>query len=444
MPDRPATAMFTPVDDLDEVVDVLAVGAGPANLSLAALLTPLGSVSLRLLERRREVRWHPGLLLPDARMQVSFLKDLVTPVLPTSPLSFVAFLVEHKRFYRFTAAGYDRPSRAEFDQYLRWAAARLPAIEYDQRVELIDLRGDVFDVRTHGGTVHQARDLVLGTGPRPSVPDCARRHLGPTLFHAGEYLAHQPRPDQGRRVAVVGGGQSGAEVVLDLLSRGCRDLVWLTRRDNLLPLDDSPFTNELFTPAYAARFAALDARARRDLLAGQVLASDGISLEILQRIYHHLYQFDCVDGARRPMVDIRPEQDLVAVEPRAGGGWRLVTRHTRDAQVTEESADTVILATGYTQELPDILAPLRGRISLTDGFPELRADFSLVWDGPPDRRIFLQNAARHSHGIADPNLSLLAWRAAVIVNSLLGKDVYDVTDLPSMLSWAGARDGDQL
>src|SRR5262245_29721436 len=96
-------------------VDVLGIGAGPANLSLAALLAPVDSLSVRLLEQRSAVSWHPGLLLPDAMLQVSFLKDLVTPVLPTSPYSFLSFLVEHKRFYRFISAGYDRPSRAEFD-----------------------------------------------------------------------------------------------------------------------------------------------------------------------------------------------------------------------------------------------------------------------------------------------------------------------------------------
>jgi lysine N6-hydroxylase len=30
-------------------------------------------------------------------------------------------------------------------------------------------------------------------------------------------------------------------------------------------------------------------------------------------------------------------------------------------------------------------------------------------------------------GVADPNLSLMAWRSAIIVNSLVGRQVYDVT-----------------
>ena len=59
------------------------------------------------------------------------------------------------------------------------------------------------------------------------------------------------------RVAVVGGGQSGAEVVWHLLLDLVRlpaQLVWISNRPNFLPLDESPFTNELFTPAYSDYF----------------------------------------------------------------------------------------------------------------------------------------------------------------------------------------------
>jgi lysine N6-hydroxylase len=412
-------------------VDLLGIGAGPANLSLAALLTPVDGLSFRFLERRSAVSWHPGLLLPDARLQVSFLKDLVTPVLPTSPFSFLSFLVEHKRFYRFTAAGYDRPSRAEFDQYLRWVASRLPSIEYGQRVEAVEHRAGVFAVRA-GSHVHLARSIVLGTGPVPQVPESTRRRLGKTMFHASEYAFHRPAPHQ--RVAIIGGGQSGAEVFLDLLNNDCRDLLLITRRSNLLPLDDSPFTNELFTPHYATRFFGLDVETRRTLLAAQRLASDGISIELLQQIYRQLYQLEYTSepGGRSPLV--LPQQELVGVEPR-GDGWTLVIRQVRTGEVRAVTADVVVLATGYTHHLPDYVQPLVGRILFDRQNPSVRSDFSLAWDGPEDARIYVQNAARHSHGIADPNLSLVAWRSAVIVNSLLGKDYYDVSEPQSVITW---------
>ncbi|MFH8467621.1 hypothetical protein [Streptomyces sp. NPDC017991] len=39
-------------------------------------------------------------------------------------------------------------------------------------------------------------------------------------------------------------------------------------------------------------------------------------------------------------------------------------------------------------------------------------------------RIYIQNGARKSHGVADPGLGLAAWRSAVILNSLLDKEYY--------------------
>lgn len=410
--------------------DLIGVGAGPANLSLAALLAGESTLRLRLFEQRPSVSWHPGLLLPGARLQVSHLKDLVTPVLPTSPHSFLAFLVRHKRFYRFLAAGYERPTRAEFDQYLRWVASRLPAIEYQRQVDRIDHDGNGFVVTT-GGTAHHARSVVLGSGPTPFVPSCAGPQLGDTVWHASEYAYRRPAPHQ--RVVVIGGGQSGAEVFLDLLQHGHRDVALISRRSNLLPLDDSPFTNDFFTPQYATMFHGLDEPARRGLLAEQDLASDGVSVDLLRDIYRTLYQLEYT--AQSPVrLAVRPQQELTGLR-RHGSGWSLALRHTRTGEMSQDSADVVVLATGYRHDLPSYLDPLRDRIRFETGNPVVRQDFSLDWDGPADSAIYLQNGARHSHGIADPNLSLLAWRSAIIANSVLGKQLYDVSHWPSTVVW---------
>jgi lysine/ornithine N-monooxygenase len=96
------------------------VGAGPFNLSLAALLAPTG-FNARFFDKSAEFDWHPGLLFPEASIQVSYLKDLVTLVDPTSQYSFLAFLRAHKRLYRFINRS-QPVSRKEFNQYLQWVA----------------------------------------------------------------------------------------------------------------------------------------------------------------------------------------------------------------------------------------------------------------------------------------------------------------------------------
>lgn len=59
----------------------------------------------------------------------------------------------------------------------------------------------------------------------------------------------------------------------------------------------------------------------------------------------------------------------------------------------------------------------------------------MAWDGPGENRIFVLNAGRHSHGIAEPQLSLAAWRSAVIANALLGKAHFDLDQLDPIVQW---------
>ena len=58
----------------------------------------------------------------------------------------------------------------------------------------------------------------------------------------------------------------------------------------------------------------------------------------------------------------------------------------------------------------------------------MNEDFSLRWKGDDQHRIFAQNRARFIHGLPDANLSLLPVRSAVIINSLFGREVFDVAD----------------
>jgi lysine N6-hydroxylase len=227
-------------------------------------------------------------------------------------------------------------------------------------------------------------------------------------------------------VAVVGGGQSGAEVVWHLLADTPhlpRQLIWTSRRENFLPLDESPFTNELFSPGYSDYFFSLPPERHDVILAEQKLASDGVSQPLLQRIYDRLYDLEFLEPQGR-RVRLLPGNELVEMR-RATPSWEFALRD-RWGKTQAFRADLVVLATGSSYALPDALRPLASRIRWDrDGYA-VRSDFSIEWDGPPGLRIYAQNAARHMRGVADPNLSLMAWRSAVIANSLLGRAVYDV------------------
>ncbi|MFE5710103.1 lysine N(6)-hydroxylase/L-ornithine N(5)-oxygenase family protein [Streptomyces sp. NPDC056501] len=416
--------------------DLVGIGIGPANLGLSALLDREPGLVARFFERRPRFAWHDGAMLPDVSLQVSPLKDLVTLVDPTSRFSFLNFLAEHGRLYRHLIASRGGTPREEFEQYYRWASDQLPHLEFDTEIREVHLRKGEFEVAGATGPLASTRTLVLGAGQEPYIPGCVVRR-GKNVIHSAE-IAHRRPLTRDRRVVVIGGGQSGAEVVHWLL--GDKDalpasLAWSTRRDGFLPLDDSAFSNEWFFPGYVRHFTGLSAARRAELLRRQRMASDGVSAELLDAIHTQLYRLDTL----RPgscAYRLSPGQELVAVDTEDDGPVGVVTRDMDTGTVMTEQADIVILATGYRHRIPDFLEPLRDRIPLDGDGYRVRDDYSIGFDGPDDCRIFVQGAARRTHGVADANLSLMAWRNAVIANAVTGRELYRTEGDSTTVAWS--------
>jgi lysine N6-hydroxylase len=406
-------------------LDLVGAGIGPSNLSLAALIHPVSGVRTRFFERKPDFRWHRGMLFPGASIQVSHLKDLVTPVAPTSPFSFLAFLVAKQRLYRFINASFARVQRWEFEEYCRWVVSQLPSLRFGDAVREIRFERDRFDIRTDHERI-AASHIALGTGVSPVVPDCTRPHLCASLFHVASLLDSEPDL-RGKRVVIVGGGQSAAEVLAYILGKQAYpcEVSWLSRRSNFLPLDESPFTNELFSPSASRHFFQLPGDVQRRMLQEQKLASDGISEQLLVQLYQRLYELEYKEGHCQ-LVRLLVRHELVSITPE-GTGWTLGVRKA-PGEICQLGADIVILCTGFSQQFPDFLEPIAHRIERTPVSLAVDEDYGVRWEGPRQNRIFIQNGARHTHGIADPNLSLVASRSATIINSLVGGDVYPVRD----------------
>lgn len=422
-------------DGSEADLDVVGVGLGPCNLSLAALLEPLTDLRTRFLEAHSSFQWHCGIMVPGAQLQVSFLKDLVTLVDPCSPFSFLNYLATKGLLHRFLITHTSRCSRQEFERYYQWAADRISSVSWDRPVEHVDLRGDVLEVGCAGEPPMTTRNLVIGSGRTPTMPDFAVSLRGDTVLHSAEFRIVRPRVAD-RDVIVVGAGQSGGEVVNHLLGDEPalpRSLTWVSSRVGFLPMDDSPFSNEWFHPAYVDHFYDLSPERRRALLDRQRLASDGISESLLGEIYRKLYDLDAAGTGkpRRRLLVSRRAIDL----HRDGKRLVVTIRDDDTGKVETHTADVVIFATGYRNEFPVYLEPLRDRMLDSDGALRVRRDYSLDWDGPDHLRLYVQNASESTHGIADPNLSLAAWRSARIVNSLCGKQVYRTEGSRSTIEW---------
>ncbi|UED86556.1 lysine N(6)-hydroxylase/L-ornithine N(5)-oxygenase family protein [Streptomyces profundus] len=411
------------------------IGAGPANLSLASLLHPVPSLSNLFLDRKESFSWHDGQQIPGSSLQVSLFKDLVTLADPTNPFSFLAYLHDQGRIHHFINASFASVAREEFRDYLDWACRHNENVVFGENVREIDFDG-VFRIRTDRRTV-TGDNLVVGVGNRPWVPEYAVPHLGATNFHVSEFLQHTPGTG-GKRVVVVGGGQSGAEAFEYLVARQGADqprrVSWISRRRNFFPIDDSPFTNDFFMPCHSEYFYALPPRAREAFNRRYVLSSDGISESTLRSVYQSLYTRRFVDGLD-DLVGLYPNRETTGLSPGVDGSWVVTTRHCdRPAAQERFEADVVVWATGFAPAPLDFLGPLADRLEWEGNEPRVDADFAARWDGPPGHDIFFQNAVRGQRGLADVNLSLNAWRSRRIVDRLRGRRGDE--QLPSFIEWS--------
>lgn len=433
-----------------EHVRLLGVGVGPANLSLACLIdgsrTPPGEqpLSCVFLEKRGSFGWHDGQQLPDAALQVSMLKDLVSLADPSNPYSFLNYLHSQGRIYHFLNARFDAVPRQEFRNYLAWAAHRNPHIRFGHQVQSVDFNDTTnrFEVSTDRG-LFTADNISVAVGQQPWTPPAAQPYLADAdVFHVCEHT-QRARDLAGRRVAVIGGGQSGAEAFLDLISRPAEQLprrvTWVSRRANFFPIDDTPFTNDYYMPDHSDYFASLSPAQRQTFNSTHLLTSDGISESTLKAIYQRIYTHHYIHD-RTDLVALYPNRDLTTITATADSpGYTLTATHNQHPDHTETTEhDTLILATGYRPHPLEFLRPLHDRLTpttSTDGTVEYQIDhhYAAALSTPPGYNLYLQNATRGQRGLPDPNLSLLAWRAQRIHDQLT--NTHTDPQHPSFIEW---------
>lgn len=414
---------------------LVGVGIGPANLSLAALLTnKQHAFNFHFFEQKPAFSWHAGLLLPDVYLQTSYLEDLVTTVDPTNQFSFISFLSNQKRLYRFIYANFYRILRTEFNEYLVWVSQSIPELQYGERVEDIQFIDNQFFLTTSKREIN-AQHIVLGSGIKPFIPSFAKRHIGAKVFHSDSFL-YQDINFSDKRVAVIGGGQSSAEIINLLISNSNQlpsQLYWISRREQFSQLDESPFIYELFSPTFMNYFYDLDHLQKHVLLKKYSTANDGITKSTLEQIYQRLYRLELVEK-RTDFFHAWTNHRLIDLRDEKNGSTLTIKKHASHDLVLQE-VDIVILCTGYERPFPEYLSSLRQKIHFNDDQICVNKDFSIVWDGPLENRIYLQNAARHTHGLADTSLCLLAWRSANIINSVTQKIIYDVDAESVAINW---------
>ncbi|WP_261863428.1 lysine N(6)-hydroxylase/L-ornithine N(5)-oxygenase family protein [Psychrobacter sp. JCM 18900] len=400
------------------MLDIIGIGVGPFNLSLAALLTKT-DVTAKFFEQKAEFNWHKGMILPNTTLQVPFMADLVTLIDPTSPYSFLNYLHTQHRLLKFYFLEEFKIYRKEYNHYCQWVAGQLDSLNFDAAVidVAFDDTNDGFVVTvSEQGTqnTYHAKNLVIGTGTQatlpPSLQDIAKQapnrcmhtaHFADNFdldsLNASSLDLNSTKTDNKlTKILVLGSGQSSAEVYRTLFDQqfdgddSTNDdpkfqLDWMTRSAGFFPMEYSPLGLEHFSPAYTDYFYHLDSATKPQVTAKQDLLYKGMGFETIRDIYHRLYERSITNQDLYSTLLSNcevVEATLITMleDPEPTDTIKLVGRQREQNQDFTAEYDCVIAGTGYRYGLPACLKTILPAIA-HDAFdqPVIDRDYALKY-----------------------------------------------------------------
>ncbi len=399
----------------EKIYDLIGIGIGPFNLGLAALTDSIKELDCLFIDQNESFNWHPGIMIKGTRLQVPFYADLVTLADPCSKFSYMNFLKAKQRMFRFAIAENYFIERRHYNEYCRWVCEQLPSLNFNTPCTSIEKENKFYRVRT-GDKSFLAQKLVLGTGTVPFIPD-----IGTTdpnkIIHSSAYLYHKQNLLGQHSLAIIGNGQSAAEIFYDLLDNYTGKLSWYTRSSRFNPMDYSKLTLEMSTPDYIDHFFSLPDRMRPAVLIRQDNLYKGINQALINDIYEKLlYKED-------NLVNLYTNSELIRIDTKSGSELSLHFRHLELERNFLQEASAVIMATGYKAVMPVFLKALRPYLRLdSEGYYKAKRNYSV----DESDSIFIQNAEMNTHGFNASDLSLGPYRNAVIINTILGREAYSI------------------
>ncbi|TMW71467.1 lysine 6-monooxygenase [Alteribacter natronophilus] len=416
------------------VYDLVGVGIGPFNLSLAALLEDTPEIDSVFFDQKPEFDWHPGMLIVGTRLQVPFMADLVTLADPTNRYSFLNYLAEKNRLYPFYFLQRLDIPRREYNDYCKWVESELNNCCFGKKVVELDYLETeeqytvtVQDIHTNEQETFHCRNLVLGTGSAPVLPEAFRELASDRVFHTSQFLDYQDRCRDARSVTVVGSGQSAAEAFRELLKERMEHnykLTWITRSESFFSMEESKLTVEQFSPDYVNYFYQFAQDKKDRIFKTQDLLYKGISSHTITDIYNLLYENSVSNEEIN--VDLQVLTEVNGIREK-GDTYEIQCRQwEQDYEFTRES-DVVIVGTGYHPHVPGFIKDIEEHISWDEkGRYEVEPDYRLKVKVPNE--IYVQSGISHSHGIGSTNLGLAVHRNKIIINHLLGREKFPIYD----------------
>lgn len=196
--------------------EAIVIGAGPAGLATGACLKQ-ANIRTIILEQSEKVgsAWHRHY---DRLHLHTDKKHSALPFLPYP-----------KAYPRY-------PSRLQLIEYFESYARHFQMdIRFNQKVISAAYRNDHWEVQTQN-TLYQATNLIVATGYNrepvlPTLP--GQDSFKGAIFHSSQYKNGEPFRRQ--RVLVVGFGNSGGEIALDLWEHGAQPGITVRNAVNIIP-----------------------------------------------------------------------------------------------------------------------------------------------------------------------------------------------------------------
>lgn len=427
--------MNSPLTGSDRTYDILGIGFGPSNLALAiaieehnADLPPGRRLGALFLERQPGFGWHRGMLIDDATMQVSFLKDLVTLRDPASDFSFLCFLRDRGRLVDFLNQKTLFPLRVEFHEYFEWAADRVRSIvAYGHDVTAVEpVRDDSGAVTSFevvcGGATYRTRNLAVAVGLEPHVPPGAE--LSERVWHNSQLLPGVEKllaeGKSVRRAVVLGAGQSAAESV-DYLHRSFpeAEVCAVFSKYGYTPADDSPFANRIFDPEAVDVYFTSPSEVKQSLFDYHRSTNYSVvDMELIESLYATAYREKVTGRERLRFLNVSRIRE---VSQRADNALDITVEYLPTGVERTMEADLLVHATGYRPRDFTTLLGEAAKVCLRDDGDAIRVTRDHRVETAPDvtAGIYLQGGTEHTHGLTSTLLSTTAIRAGEIHRSLL-------------------------
>ncbi|MEU9642458.1 lysine N(6)-hydroxylase/L-ornithine N(5)-oxygenase family protein [Streptomyces sp. NPDC048188] len=430
--------------DATLVHDLIGIGFGPSNVAMAIAIREHNAraggqqaLDAHFFEQQPRFGWHRGMLIDDATMQVSFLKDLVTLRNPASEYSFLCYLQSKGRLIDFINHKNLFPLRVEFHDYFEWAAAKVDdTVSYGHEVVGVapvvrDGAVDHLEVTVRSGEglgVHRARNLVIGTGLRPLVPEGVER--GDRVWHNSELLSRVDALEgtSPSRFVVVGAGQSAAENVAYLHRRfPGAEVCAVFSRYGYSPADDSAFANRIFDPAAVDDYFTAPGTVKRRLMDYHGNTNYSVvDIDLIDDLYRQMYREKVLGTERLRFLNVSRLTDVTEAPDHV----RATVTSLVDGEETLLDADVLVLATGYGPADPlGLLGEVADRCLRDDeGRVRVERDYRVATDPALRCGIYLQGGTEHTHGITSSLLSNTAVRVGEILDSLLDRGLKSASD----------------